>query len=112
MMHTALAGWTGERQAVGQVVLECKYAGYVNRQAVQVERFHRMEARTIPNRLDFALVPQLRAEARDQWQRVRPLTLGQASRVSGITPADLAVLLLYLDAPAQSASPADSLQSA
>ena len=82
--------------AVEQVVLETKYAGYVARQAAQVERLQRMEARSIPPHFDYASVPQLRAEAKEKLARVRPTSLGQASRISGISPADLAVVLIYL----------------
>jgi tRNA uridine 5-carboxymethylaminomethyl modification enzyme len=64
---------------------------------VEVERFRRMEGRVIPTHLDFGAIPQLRIEAREKLTRVRPTNLGQASRISGITPADLAVLLFYLD---------------
>src|SRR5262249_46187336 len=82
--------------AIEQVVLETKYAGYVERQAAAVERFQRLESRAIPAYFDYAAVPQLRAEAKEKLSRVRPASLGQASRISGITPADLAVLLIYL----------------
>ncbi len=83
--------------ALEQVVLEAKYSGYIHRQAEQVERFQRLESRPIPAHFDYAAVPQLRAEAREKLGRVRPANLGQASRISGISPADLAVLLIYLD---------------
>jgi tRNA uridine 5-carboxymethylaminomethyl modification enzyme len=76
--------------------LECRYAGYIARQAEQVERFKKMENRAIPAAFDYAAIPQLRFEAREKLSRVRPANIGQAGRVSGITPADLAVLLLYL----------------
>ena len=82
---------------VEQVVLEAKYSGYVDRQAAEVERFRRMEGRSIPAHFDYAALPQLRHEAREKLARVRPASLGQASRISGITPADLAVLLFYLE---------------
>jgi tRNA uridine 5-carboxymethylaminomethyl modification enzyme len=82
--------------ALEQVVLEAKYGGYIQRQAAQAERFRRMEDRAIPPHFDYAAVPQLRAEAREQLSRVRPANIGQASRVSGINPSDLALLLLYL----------------
>jgi tRNA uridine 5-carboxymethylaminomethyl modification enzyme len=82
--------------ALEQVVLEAKYSGYVQRQAEQVERFQRLESRPIPAHFDFAAVPQLRAEAREKLSRIRPASLGQASRISGISPADLAVLMIYL----------------
>jgi tRNA uridine 5-carboxymethylaminomethyl modification enzyme len=83
-------------RAIEQVVLEAKYAGYIDRQTAQVERFHRLESRPIPATFDFAAVPQLRAEAREKLARIRPSNLGQASRISGISPADLAIVLLYL----------------
>ncbi len=82
--------------AIEQVVLETKYAGYVDRQAAAIERFQRMESKTIPTHFDYAAVPQLRVEAKEKLSRVRPASLGQASRISGITPADLAVVLFYL----------------
>ncbi len=80
-----------------QVELEAKYSGYIARQAAQVERFQRMESRPIPSHFDYAAVPQLRVEAKEKLGRVRPVNLGQAGRISGISPADLAVLLMYLD---------------
>jgi tRNA uridine 5-carboxymethylaminomethyl modification enzyme len=81
---------------VEQVVLETKYAGHIAKQAQQIERFRSMEARHIPPQFDYAGVPQLRMEAREKLSRIRPVSIGQASRISGITPADLAVLLFYL----------------
>ncbi len=83
--------------AIEQVVLEAKYSGYIHRQTAQIERFQRMESRPIPAHFDYAAVPQLRAEAREKLSRIRPASLGQAGRISGISPADLAVLLIYLD---------------
>jgi tRNA uridine 5-carboxymethylaminomethyl modification enzyme len=95
--HAALRVWDARQQVVEQVVLEAKYSGYVNRQAAEVERFRRMEDRRIPPTFDYTAVPQLRHEAREKFTRVRPASVGQASRISGITPADLAVLLFYLE---------------
>jgi len=96
-----LVAWLPELTAfapnvVEQVILEAKYAGYIDRQAHQVERFHKMEARAIPPHFDYTAVPQLRCEAREKLTRIRPASIGQASRISGITAADLAVILLYL----------------
>jgi len=81
------------------VVLEAKYSGYIERQAAQVERFHRLEGRPIPATFDYQAIPQLRIEAREKLSSIKPANLGQASRISGIHPADLAVLLVYLDSP-------------
>lgn len=104
--HPGLAAWPADSPAVAQVILETKYAGYIERQATQVQRFQRFESTRIPLTFDYWAVPQLRAEARDQWSRVRPQTIGQAGRVSGITTADVALLLLYLDdVPERSATP-------
>jgi tRNA uridine 5-carboxymethylaminomethyl modification enzyme len=95
--HPPLSEWNAQPEVVEQVVLEAKYSGYIARQASEVERFRRTENRRIPEHFDFSAIPQLRQEARDKLTRVRPTSLGQASRVSGITPADLAVLLFYLE---------------
>ena len=84
-------------ETIEQVVLEVKYSGYVARQAAQVERFQRLESKPIPAHFSYDAVPQLRAEAREKLSRIRPASIGQAGRISGISPADLAVLLLYLD---------------
>ena len=90
----ALASFPPE--VVEQVFLESKYAGYIDRQAEQVERFQRLESKPIPPHFDYAAVPQLRVEAREKLSRIRPASLGQASRISGITPADLAVVMLMV----------------
>jgi tRNA uridine 5-carboxymethylaminomethyl modification enzyme len=97
-----IVGWNPQAaefaaDVIEQVVLEAKYAGYIGRQSAEVERFQRMEGRTIPAHFDYAAVPQLRAEAKEKLGRVRPVNFGQAGRISGISPADLAVLLLYLE---------------
>jgi tRNA uridine 5-carboxymethylaminomethyl modification enzyme len=99
-MAPALEEWDSAPEVVEQVVLEAKYAGYVAQQAAQVERFQRLEGKPIPAHFDYLAVPQLRAEAREKLGRIRPANLGQAGRISGISPADLAVLLIYLEAPA------------
>jgi tRNA uridine 5-carboxymethylaminomethyl modification enzyme len=97
-----IAAWCPEVSAfaadvIEQVILEAKYSGYIGRQSAEVERFQRMEGRSIPAHFDYAAIPQLRAEAKEKLGRIRPANLGQAGRISGINPADLAVLLLYLD---------------
>jgi tRNA uridine 5-carboxymethylaminomethyl modification enzyme len=95
-LHPPLHEWDARPDVVEQVELECRYAGYIGRQAEHVERFQKMENRAIPATFDYAAIPHLRFEAREKLSRVRPANIGQAGRVSGITPADLAVLLLYL----------------
>jgi tRNA uridine 5-carboxymethylaminomethyl modification enzyme len=96
-MDAGVLGFNTPPEALEQVLLEAKYSGYINRQAQQVERFQRLESRPIPPHFDYAAVPQLRFEAKEKLGRIRPANLGQASRISGISPADLAVLLIYLD---------------
>ena len=91
-----LRAWDALPEVVEQVVLEAKYAGYIDRQTADVERFRKMEHRAIPGGFDYMAVPQLRVEAKEKLTKIRPASLGQAGRVSGITPADLAVLLFYL----------------
>jgi tRNA uridine 5-carboxymethylaminomethyl modification enzyme len=95
-LDPALAEWSGQGGVAEQVVLETKYAGHIEKQAQQIKRFRQMESRRIPSHFNYAGVPQLRTEAREKLANVRPASLGQASRISGITPADLAVLLFYL----------------
>ncbi len=79
-----------------QVTYDAKYEGYLARQQVDIQRQQRLAARKIPNTLDFTKVLHLRAEAREKFERVRPVDLAQAGRISGITPADLAVLMVHL----------------
>ena len=99
-----IAAWSPELttfspNVIEQVTLEAKYAGYINRQATQVERFQRMEGKSIPATFDYHSIPQLRQEAKEKLHAIRPASLGQASRISGISPADLTVVLLYLEEP-------------
>jgi tRNA uridine 5-carboxymethylaminomethyl modification enzyme len=89
---------------IEQVVIETKYAGYIRRQAAEIERNSKIEAIRIPTSFEFAGVPQLRFEAKEKLSRVRPETLAQAGRISGITPADLAILMLYLRSPPKMAT--------
>jgi tRNA uridine 5-carboxymethylaminomethyl modification enzyme len=95
-LEPTLQAFSASPAAVEQVVLEAKYSGYIDRQAAQVERFQRLESRPIPSHFDYMAVPQLRAEAKEKLTRIRPTNLGQAGRISGISPADLAVVLIYL----------------
>ena len=80
-----------------QLTYDAKYAGYIARQDVDIQRQRRLAERRIPEDLDFSAVGHLRAEAREKLARIRPLNLAQAGRISGITPADLAVLMVHLE---------------
>lgn len=82
---------------IRQVEIEIKYEGYIARQRRQVEQFKKMESRRIPPDLDYDRIPSLRLEARQKLKQQRPLSLGQASRISGVSPADISVLLVYLE---------------
>ena len=82
-----------------QVVIEAKYAGYIEKQRQQVERMHRLEQRRIPDTLEYESMIGLRKEAQEKLARFRPATVGQASRISGVNPADISVLLVYLERP-------------
>lgn len=79
-----------------QVEIELKYSGYIERQQRQVEQFKKTESRRIPENLDYDAVPSLRIEARQKLKKIRPENIGQASRISGVSPADISVLLVYL----------------
>jgi len=79
-----------------QVEIEAKYAGYIERQREQVERARRLEEMRIPADLDYAALTGLRNEAKEKLARARPATVGQASRLSGVNPADIAALLVHL----------------
>ena len=73
-----------------------KYAGYIDRQLRQVEEVRRMEERPMPADIDYLSIAGLRLEARQKLDAIRPKNLGQAGRVSGVSPADVAVLMVYL----------------
>jgi tRNA uridine 5-carboxymethylaminomethyl modification enzyme len=82
---------------VQQVIYDMKYAGYVSRQQIEVDRHARLAEKRIPESFCYESIAQLRAEAREKLTRVRPRNLSQASRISGITPADLALVMVHLD---------------
>lgn len=80
-----------------QVLVDLKYAGYVSRQEADVERQRRLAAKRIPASFDYSRIVHLRAEAREKLGRIRPIDLSQASRVTGITPADIALVMIHLE---------------
>ncbi len=80
-----------------EVEIQIKYAGYLERQQRQVEEFRREEQRLLPDALDYNAIGGLRLEARQKLSRIRPRSIGQAGRISGVSPADIAVLLIYLE---------------
>lgn len=84
-------------EVADQIVYDIKYAGYVARQEVDVDRRRRLSEKRIPDGFDFSRIGQLRSEAREKLSKIRPISLAQASRISGITPADVALLMVHLE---------------
>lgn len=83
-------------EVIEQVNINIKYDGYIKRQLQQIEQFKKLENRRIPEDIDYSSVPSLRIEARQKLEKFRPISIGQASRISGVSPADISVLLVYL----------------
>ena len=82
---------------VEQVNINIKYDGYISRQIKQVESFKRLEKKVIPEHFNYDEVPSLRIEARQKLKLYNPMSIGQASRISGVSPADISVLLVYME---------------
>ncbi|MBN6187294.1 tRNA uridine-5-carboxymethylaminomethyl(34) synthesis enzyme MnmG [Aneurinibacillus sp. BA2021] len=80
-----------------QVEIQIKYEGYIRKQLQDVERLKKMEKKRLPEDLDYMSIQGLAMEARQKLEKVKPLSIGQASRISGVTPADISVLLIYLE---------------
>lgn len=79
-----------------QVEISIKYEGYISRQIKQAEQFRKLESKKLPEDIDYSEIDGLRIEARQKLERIKPSSLGQASRISGVNPADIAVLMVYL----------------
>ena len=86
-----------DEQVQKEVGIELKYEGYIKLQAEQVEKFKKLEAKLLPKEIDYENIKGLRLEARQKLNKVRPNNVGQASRISGVSPADISVLLIYLE---------------
>jgi len=80
-----------------EVEIQIKYAGYLARQEKQVEEFKKEESRRLPEALDYNSISGLRLEARQKLSEIRPMSIGQAGRISGVSPSDIAVLLIWLE---------------
>jgi len=87
----------GHPEVREQVEIELKYEGYLKRQMEQIERFRRNEDKRIPEWIDYEAIPELRREAREKFGERRPCSLGQAARISGISPADVSILMVYME---------------
>jgi tRNA uridine 5-carboxymethylaminomethyl modification enzyme len=95
-------------EIVQQVEIAVKYAGYIARQELEVKKFKKLEEKAIPDTFDFSAVPSLRLEARQKFAKIRPITIGQAARISGVSPADISILMVWLKNSASANSPEDS----
>jgi len=80
-----------------QVEIQIKYEGYIEKSLQQVERMKKMDSKKIPENIDYQAISGLASEARQKLEQVRPLSVGQASRISGVNPADISILLVYLE---------------
>ena len=85
------------KQEADEVNISLKYEGYINLESEQVERFKKLENKKLPENINYEQIKGLRLEARQKLNKVRPLSVGQASRISGVSPADISVLLIYLE---------------
>ena len=84
-------------EAKQQVEISITYEGYIKKQLEQVEKMKKLEEKLIPESIDYALVANLRDEAREKLADIRPISIGQAARISGVSPADISVLMIYLE---------------
>ncbi len=100
--YVSLAGLDKDRpegiteEDAEQIEISVKYEGYIRRQEQQVEHFRKMESKKIPEDIDYGQVKNLRKEARQKLETIRPASIGQASRISGVSPADVTMIMLYL----------------
>ena len=85
------------KEVIDQVDINIKYEGYITRQLKQVEQFKKLEAKKLPENMDYSEIKGLRIEARQKLNAIQPASVGQASRISGVTPADVSVLLIYME---------------
>lgn len=97
-----------DRNVLQEIDVSLKYEGYLKRQSEQVARFEKLENKRIPPRFDYRSVRSLSSEAVDKLSRVRPESVGQASRISGVTPADISLILVYLEKGNRNSSNAES----
>lgn len=86
-----------DRVVISQIEIQIKYEGYIKKQFKQIEQFKKMENKSIPENIEYEEVKGLRIEAKQKLSKIRPDSLGQASRISGVSPADVNVLVIYLE---------------
>ena len=88
---------TAANEVFERAEIEIKYAGYIKRQLSQAEQFKKLEGRVIPEGIDYSQIKGLRLEAQQKLGQIRPENIGRASRISGVSPADIAALMIYLE---------------
>lgn len=86
-----------DKEITRQVEIEIKYEGYIQRQLVSIEKFKRLEDKKIPNWIDYDKIKGLKKETREKFKEIKPISIGQALRISGITPADISILMIWLE---------------
>jgi len=86
-----------KKEIINYVETIIKYEGYILKQSKQIEQFKKLENKIIPENIDYNIISSLRLEARQKLNKIRPNSIGQASRISGVSPADINVLLIYLE---------------
>ena len=92
-------------EVIQQVEIALKYEGYIARQEIEVAKLKTLEDKQIPSWMDYSKVPSLRTEARQKLAKIQPATIGQASRISGVSPSDVGLLMVWMkNAPAETAS--------
>ena len=83
--------------ALEQILISIKYEGYIVKEYKQAKKFQVLETKKIPSDIDYDIIPNIASEARDKLKKVRPETISQASRISGVNPSDISILLVYLE---------------
>ena len=95
-MTSAERAFDQKTEAIERAAIRIRYQGYIDKQAREISRQEKQERETIPKEFTYLDVPGLRQEAKEKFDRYRPLSLGQAGRIEGVTPGDIAVLSIYL----------------
>ena len=85
-----------DRYVREQVEIDVKYAGYIKKQELQVQKLRRLESKKIPEGIDYSKIAGLATEARQKFEKIRPESIAQAERISGVNPADIAILTVYI----------------
>ena len=85
-----------DKEAIEQVEISLKYEGYIKKEQENVEKFSRLEEIKIPEKFNYSKISSISSEGREKLAQIRPMTIGQASRISGVSPSDINVLLVYM----------------